>query len=80
MSPERKGKPALVPFNDEGIMEPDFIMVLARMVLDRIEEIEQESALNGCPELNDEIRIEGVQLLKEIAGLKARLRWIAEGM
>ncbi len=77
---EYKGKPAQAPLNAGGAMEADLIMILARTVLERLEEIERESALNRCLDLNDEVRNEGLQLLKEIAGFKARLRWIAEGM
>ncbi|MEN6389788.1 MAG: hypothetical protein ABFD04_05180 [Syntrophomonas sp.] len=66
--------------HDGGVMEQDLIMILARTVIERLEEVERESALNRCPDLNDEVRNEELQLLKEIAGFKARLRWIAEGM
>lgn len=61
-------------------MDQDLIMILARTVLERLEEIEKESGLDSCPTLADEIRSDGLQLMKEIAGFKARLRWIAEGM
>lgn len=61
-------------------MDQDLIMILARTVLERLEEIEKESGLDGCPALADDIKNEGLQLMKEIAGFKARLRWIAEGM
>jgi len=77
---EYEEKLAQAPLNAGGAMEPDLIMIMARTVLERLEEIERESALNRCPDLNDEVRNERLQLLKEIAGFKARLRWIAEGM
>lgn len=66
--------------HDGGVMEQDLIMILARTVIERLEEVERESALNRCPDLTDEVRSEGLRLLNEIAGFKARLRWIAEGM
>lgn len=77
---EDREEPVRATLYNGGAIEPDLIMILARTVLERLEEIERESALNRCPELNDEVRNEGLQLLKEIAGFKARLRWIAEGM
>ncbi|MEQ8175014.1 MAG: hypothetical protein ABRQ26_08060 [Syntrophomonadaceae bacterium] len=77
---QHEGRPAQSSLRDGGVMEQDLIMILARTVIERLEEVERESALNSCPDLNDEVRNEERQLLKEIAGFKARLRWIAEGM
>ena len=77
---QHEGRPVQSSLQDEGVMEQDLIMILARTVIERLEEVERESALSRCPDLTDEVRNEGLRLLQEIAGFKARLRWIAEGM
>lgn len=76
----KPGKPEQGTSEFDAQMEQDLIMMLARTVLERLEKIERESGLDRCPDLAPDIRTEGQRLMKEIAGFKARLRWIAEGM
>lgn len=61
--------------------EHNLIVYLARTVLERLEAMESESraCLKPGP-LVQEVEEETRVLFQEISGLKARLKWIAEGM
>jgi hypothetical protein len=61
--------------------QAELISYLAQTVLEQLEEMERETALQNIKDLPPErLNPETRSLTKEIAGLKARLRWIAQGM
>lgn len=62
-------------------VDEDFISGLARVVLQRLEEVEKESGLEQIRALPESrMEEETRQLLHGWDGLKSRLKWIAEGM